>query len=66
MGMVVEMLDVCVPLLVFLFAYIDVVLLLKFSGIRPLTGEIQRKLPEFGLYVLIFPYVYYCLLMLEF
>ena len=57
MGMVVEMLDVCIPLLVFLFAYIDVVLLLKFSGIRPLTSEIQRKLPEFGLYVLIFPYL---------
>ena len=51
------MLDVCVPLLVFLFTYIDVVLLLKFSGIRPLTSEIQRKLPELGLYVLIFPYL---------
>ena len=53
------MLDVyvCVPLLVFLFAYIDVVLLLKFSGTRPLASEIQRKLPELGLYVLIFPYL---------
>ncbi len=57
MGMVVEMLDVCVPLLVFLFTYIDVVLLLKFSGMRPLASDIQRKLPELGLYVLIFPYL---------
>lgn len=57
MGMVVEMLDVCIPLIVFLFTYIDVVLLLKFSGMRPLTNEIQQKLPELGLYVLIFPYL---------
>jgi len=55
--MAVEMFEVCIPLLFFLFSYIDVVLLLKFSGIRPLASEIERKLPELSLYVLMFPYL---------
>jgi hypothetical protein len=54
---VVEMLDVCGPLFLFLFTYLDVVLLLKFAGMRPLTDDLKDKLPELGLYVLLFPYL---------
>ncbi|WP_156471156.1 hypothetical protein [Thermococcus peptonophilus] len=53
----VEMLDVCGSLLLFLFTYLDVVLLLKFARMRPLTDDLKDKLPELGLYVLLFPYL---------
>ncbi|NJF25584.1 hypothetical protein [Thermococcus sp. Bubb.Bath] len=51
------MMDVCSPLFLFLFTYFDVVLLLKFTGMQPLAEDLEDRLPELSLYVLIFPYL---------
>jgi len=57
-GMVVEMMcEVYFGMVLFVFVFLILVLVFKYEGMRPLVGEVESKLPEFGVDIVVFPYL---------